>query len=208
MGLAGKALEVLRESDISMFGADGMKLEVDLFIKTGRCKEVREWLTPEHIPALGEAVYHWNRTMALAATGDYLLAEEECAELDKGDPGVEPKSRVPRMAQSVGKVLLDSHPGIGTLPYAFWRGFLNLEFRNRVAPLATGMMRAADVLVLRGLLRLEQGRVDDAEDDFRLALETWKDKSQAASGATLDFNGRTTAQEYLELLSRKTEVRK
>src|SRR5262249_62361665 len=46
-GLAGKARDLLLESDVSAFGAQGTAMELELLLRTGRVKEVRDWTTPE-----------------------------------------------------------------------------------------------------------------------------------------------------------------
>src|SRR5262249_49376401 len=79
-GLGGKARDILLQSDIAAFGSQGMALELQLLLETGRAKEVREWTDPGQKEVLG-ASYHWLRIQALAAEGDYALAEDECMQL-------------------------------------------------------------------------------------------------------------------------------
>src|SRR5262249_12561608 len=81
-GLAGKARDVLLESHISAFGPRGMALELELLLRTGRPNDVLDWTGPEQKARLG-APYHWIRAQALAASGDYALAEEECKQLSR-----------------------------------------------------------------------------------------------------------------------------
>jgi hypothetical protein len=66
--------------------------------------------------------------------------------------------------------------------------------------LAKSLRLGADVTVLRGLLALEEGAVDEAEIAFRQALTLWKDAATAASGGGLDFNAHAIARGCLELL--------
>jgi hypothetical protein len=56
----------------------------------------------------------------------------------------------------------------------------------------------ADVLVIRGLVAVEAGRIDRARDAFRAALRYAPDRWQA--GGQLLFNGRTVARRALALL--------
>jgi hypothetical protein len=63
------------------------------------------------------------------------------------------------------------------------------DLQGRLRALARVLRQKADVLVLRGLLALEQGSVDEAEAAFREALAVWQ--------GGLDFNGRPVAQGYL-----------
>jgi tetratricopeptide (TPR) repeat protein len=203
-GLAGKARDLLLESDIAAFGIRGMALELELLLKTGRPKTVLEWMAPEQEEELGPQRYHWLRAQALAATGDYALAQEECNQLagSLGSGARGPQATRPRevMALLIGRRVLSEHARGGYLPDFFWRTSERYEFRNRIISLAQGLRREADVTVLRGLLALEQGDTDEAEIAFRVALSYWKDAASAASGGGLEFNGRAVAQGCLEWL--------
>jgi hypothetical protein len=203
-GLAGKARDLLLESDVSAFGPRGMLLELELLLGSGRPREVREWLAAEHKAALGASSYHWLRAQALAASGDYALAEEECAELGRalllGQEGKEPLGPREMMALVVSQVVLDEQPEAGSMPQLLWRPFQRGEFRNRIARLAQSLRREADVTVLRGLLALEEGEVEEAEVAFRLALGLWQDEATELSGSGLDFSGRVIALESLKWL--------
>ena len=42
-GLAGKARDLLLESDIAAFGSRGVSMELELLLRTGRPKAVAEW---------------------------------------------------------------------------------------------------------------------------------------------------------------------
>ena len=67
ISLARPARDILAKSDISAFGANGLSLELELFLRTGRARETRDWTSPEQQAALG-ANYNWLRARALAAT--------------------------------------------------------------------------------------------------------------------------------------------
>src|SRR5207245_6760226 len=109
-GLAGRARDMLLESDIAAFGARGMFLELELLLRTGRAQEVREWTDPGQADSLGAASYPWLRAQALASSGDYAAALEECNQmapsLDQADkaPGLRFREL---MAQLIGRVLMD-----------------------------------------------------------------------------------------------------
>src|SRR5262249_53733164 len=64
-GLAGRARDLLLESDLAAFGNQGMALELELLLRTGRTREVRQWTGPDQKAALGTAAYHWLRAQAL-----------------------------------------------------------------------------------------------------------------------------------------------
>ncbi len=73
-GLAGEALDLLLHSDVAVFGNQGLALEFDLLLATGRVVEARDWLAPEHRGAVGLLAYNWYEAQALAAMGDYAGA--------------------------------------------------------------------------------------------------------------------------------------
>ncbi len=203
-GLGGKALDILLASDIAAFGPQGMELELELLLRTGRAKDVRDWTSSEHEAALGSPSYHWMRAQALAASGDYALARDECAELTRSialpGQGQEPVRFREVMALTVGQALLEEQPAAPLVPSLRQRLFSRLAFQNRVPTLARNLRQEADTRVLAGLLALEQGEVGDAEDAFRAALALYRDDATALSGGGLDFNGRVVAQSALAWL--------
>ena len=193
-GLAGKALEILLGSDISAFGAQGMALELELLVRTGRSKEVRDWTAAEQESALG-ALYPWLRVQAFAADGEYALARQECEQLAVGtDPEVGPRRLA---AVLVGRTVLDGCYSPGQRGGAIWQAFQRAELRTRLRGIVLDIRREADALTLRGLLALEEGDVQAAAADFRRALTTWGSEEEAADARGLDFNGRVAAQEAL-----------
>jgi hypothetical protein len=201
VGLAGKARDLLLESDIAAFGPRGMALELDLLLRTGRARDVREWTVPEHQAELGPS-YHLLRAQALAAEGDYALAEQELAELEMG--GRRPGMPGPReaIAVLVGQGILDGVPGSVSVGHQAWRGMFRSEFRKLIAGSARRLRQEADTAVLRGLLALEEGEPGEAEKAFRAALALWKNEAAAASGKGLDFNGRPVAEACLGWLKK------
>jgi tetratricopeptide (TPR) repeat protein len=203
-GLAGKARDLLLQSDIAAFGPRGMALELELLLKTGRPRPVLEWIGPEQVEALGTQPYHWLHVQALAASGDYALAEEECnllsPSLGSSPQGQESVRMREGMALQISQRALDERPKERSLPEIYRRRFDQSDFRNGLARLAQILRREADVTVLRGLLALEEGDTDEAEIAFRTALSYWKDAASATSGGGLEFNGRPVAQGCLEWL--------
>jgi tetratricopeptide (TPR) repeat protein len=203
-GLAGKARDLLLQSDIAAFGPRGMALELELLLKTGRPRPVLEWIGPEQVEALGTQPYHWLHVQALAASGDYALAEEECnllsPSLGSSPQGQESVRMREGMALQISQRVLDERPKERSLPEIYRRRFDQSDFRNGLARLAQILRREADVTVLRGLLALEEGDTDEAEIAFRTALSYWKDAASATSGGGLEFNGRPVAQGCLEWL--------
>jgi tetratricopeptide (TPR) repeat protein len=212
LGLAGKARDLLLESNIAAFGPRGMELELELLLRTGRPKDVWKWsgeLSSEDKAKLGMS-YSWLRAEALAASGDYALAREECTLLSQslasGPRGQAVQFREV-IALAVGQAVLDEQPVGKSVASLLWRayspGFGRLAFTSRVMGLGQSLRLEANVTVLRGLFTLEEGDADEAEIAFREALVLWKDAAAAASGSGLDFEGRALAQGCLELLEKK-----
>ena len=119
-GLAGKARDLLLESDVSAFGKAGATLELGLLLATGRPRDVIAWTGPEQQALLEDPVaYHWLRAQATAATGNYALAEEECAamapSLALGDSASEGMTSREEIAVLVGRRVLSERPGLARL---------------------------------------------------------------------------------------------
>lgn len=203
-GLAGKALDLLLESDRAAFGDEGMELELELLLGVGRAADVQQWLSPEHESALGPSSYHWLRTRALAAGGNYTHAEEECLKLAPafaiGPDHAEPMRLREDIALKIATLLLD---GQRSSEASFSNVFVRLNQTAlfvQLASLAQRLRQQAEFSVLYGLLALEEGETEKAEFAFRTALALWKDEITAASGGGLDFNGRIVAQTCLQWL--------
>jgi hypothetical protein len=200
-GLAGKALDSLMASDVSAFGATGMALELNLLLRTGRVREVRDWTTPEQLETLG-GLYHWLRAQAFAASGDYALAAEECTRLGAAvvdraaaDPSGAGAREV--TAGLAGRAVLDGFRGPLDRGGPLWEAFGQRELRSGLRRLVAALRREADALTLRGLLALEEGDAAAAAADFRLALRTWTSPDAVREGWGLDFNGRLAARQAL-----------
>lgn len=84
LGLAGKALETLLASDVSVFGDEGMLMELQLLLATGRVQEVDEWMEPGQFQKLGPEHYCWLQIQLAAAIGDYSRAEDNVRKLITG----------------------------------------------------------------------------------------------------------------------------
>src|SRR5262249_39109497 len=147
-GLAGKARDMLLESDVSTFGAEGTALELELLLRTGRAREVREWAGAEQEEAGGTPSYRLLRAEALGAVGDYALAEAEFVELARavsfGDEGQGSRPRE-LMALRVGQALLDEQPGNASTGLLLWKVFRRVDFLRTVPDVAQRIRREADV---------------------------------------------------------------
>jgi hypothetical protein len=199
-GLAGKALELLREVDVSAFGKEGLALELELLLRTGRARDVRDWTDPQHREMLGEDYYHWVRAQALAALGDYARAEDELASTVTGGAKGSGSPRA-LLALVVSQAVLDQQPGSVSLPRLAWQARRRLDFNKRAEELVVSMRQLADWSTLRGLIALEQGDDAEATAALRSALSFWK-APEATSGGGIDFAGRPLAVEVLHRLER------
>jgi hypothetical protein len=209
-GLTRKALEMLRASDISIFGKAGARLELELMLQAGQAFEVRALLEPGLEPVLTFEPYHLLRLQAAAACGDYDAADAEIDALGEKlrQVAVSETQVVPvraAVALRLGNAVL-AHPAAGGGPPALaWAARTELELLRPVPELAGLLVQEADWRVLRGLLALEPGAVEEARRHFRAALGVWGDTGRAAAGAGLDFRARPLAQQALRLLEAKDE---
>ncbi|MCI0683371.1 MAG: hypothetical protein L0Y71_14805 [Gemmataceae bacterium] len=203
-GLAARARDILLQSDVAAFGPEGMALELDLLLGSGRVKLVRDWTNPEQRAVLGPNEYHWVRIQAFAASGDYARADDECLQLIRtlqAPVQAGPELRVDALLAVVtAQSILNEHAADGSVPSLAWRAYRRAEYYNQVAGLARRLKQETDLTVLRGLLALEVGDMEEAEVALRLALRVWQNEAAVRAGRGLDFNGRALAQGYLKLL--------
>jgi hypothetical protein len=207
-GLAGKALEILlAEPDLAgPTGKEGVQLELELLLNTGRLREVREWMSPDHEKMLGRETYYFLRAQLEAASGNY---DEADAALKATFPLDEPSAAEPegqlsvrkQMAMILGRIVLSgvgkgSHLADPLLaPTRRWMMFSSID------ELASVLRRQANTAVVRGLIALEAGNVTGAERLFRGALDLWKSDAAVAVSEGIDFEARPAAQHLLKLLS-------
>jgi hypothetical protein len=200
-GLAGKALEILLESDRSAFGDEGMKLELELLLDVGRARDVQKWLSPEDENVLTSLSYHWLLARAAAATGDYTRAEEECDEaartLTRLPGSSESLNLLEKQAFMTTKLVLDSYNSkIGSFSNFF--GLINQAMLGEQLQATAQIMRQqSDLTALHGLLALEEGEMSEAESSFRAALALRKGQSVEQWDRGWDFNARSLAYDCL-----------
>jgi tetratricopeptide (TPR) repeat protein len=212
LNLGGQALELLLRSDRAAFGKEGMRLELELMLQTGRARDVWEWIVPQDRNSeagLKPSTYHWLRIQALAALGDYSLARGECLELGqalrdqilKVPEGIGQTSAAdlrPEVARIIGQTVLDQLPSVdGGVPLRLLGEFLMGQADRRVLEFRDSLREEASTRVLAGLLALEQGATDEARQEFRKALALWSDDP---SRPRIDFKGRDIAQHWLRRL--------
>jgi tetratricopeptide (TPR) repeat protein len=195
-GLAGEARKILLESDVSAFGSEGAELELDLLLRTGRAEDVRDWSAADLRDLLGTTRYHWLRTQALAALGDYAAADAELTDL-AGDDGPAPARAGTAFAALTGRALLDEQPGRLDPPAVFARVSARQAFWSGLRQAVAGLAERADATVLRGLLALEAGDVGRARTALRAALAC---SPQEPGGGGLDFQSGPVARGALGLV--------
>ncbi|AMV23966.1 hypothetical protein VT84_06195 [Gemmata sp. SH-PL17] len=197
-GLAGAARDLLLKSDVSAFGTQGMELELNLLLRTGRPEDVLEWTTPELEGSLGGFTYHWLRAQSHIALGDYAAADTELGEIiEPGSLLVVPSPVGTEVAGVVGKALLDAQPSTSFTSQVVMRALSEFDLRTRMTQIGLKLSQVADMSVLRGVIALEAGTIDRARDSFRAALtyspERW-------AGGQLEFPGRWVAWAGLALI--------
>ena len=168
-GLAGEALRLLLESDVSSFGTQGMRLELDLLLKTGRAADLLAWATPELREPLGAGTYHWMRAQAHLAVGDYSAADVELGAVTESP--LVPASAGPIAGRIAAKAVLDTRPASVFLPDLLWRALSQNDFRAESLALERSASNQCDIAAVRGLMALEVGDAARAADAFRTALE-------------------------------------
>lgn len=204
-GLSRKALEMLQESSPAIYGRSGLDYELDLMMKAGQSYEVREVLKP--VPELKTDLntyqaYHWLKARAAASCGEYAEAD---AELDKGSEpyrriGLTPKLFVPArsaVALHLTRAVLGRPPwmeGVAGRVNSLYFQFQTLQILGSAAE---PLRKEADRQVLRGLIALEGGAIEEAKRLFQSALDVWGSDTVAEAGAGLDFPARPIAQEIL-----------
>ncbi len=205
-GLPGKALEILEASDVSAFGAEGMSLELELFLFTGRVSEVREWLEPAHEDVLGPERYGLIRLLLFAATGDYAAADGELAKMAATAAQTEPDDPYSPLrsdiATLVAQAVIDGPVENRTPLGVYYRGDdIRRKRIQTIMQLVQGLRQQAELSVVRAMLAVERGDGDRAGELLHEYVDGLYASAEAAeSGAGLDFFGRPLGQRYLLLL--------
>jgi tetratricopeptide (TPR) repeat protein len=209
-GLAGKALSILLSSDLAAFGREGMALELELLLHTGRVKEVREWPDPAGAKDyLGAEQYLETRVQLEAASGNYQQADDDLEEMiavvhtvksPQGDRlAIREETAVAAM-----RTVLFAQPYDGYMPVLFRTSFIYPVILQETAELADAMRREADLTTLRGMLAVESGAIDQARKNYHDALTFWTDAATANAGGVLNFSARPIAQDGQKLLDKAT----
>jgi tetratricopeptide (TPR) repeat protein len=198
LGLAGKALdEVLLRSHPDLYGIEGLRLLLELLLRTGRAADARDLLDREELqgnpdslgaydlPGRSRDGRHWTYRFPAcvwfdlcqaAAAGDYNRASgvlQALRERLKQGAGPLRDRLVPALA---GR--LTAEVGMGAAPEAIlYRLFVRLDRDPLVGLLGQSQfipVERADLHVLEGMLLLERGLPARAGEHFGLALETYR----------------------------------
>jgi tetratricopeptide (TPR) repeat protein len=207
-GLPGKALTILLSSEVASFGREGMAMELELLLHTGRMKEVREW--PDAAGArdyLGASPYLEVQVQLEAASGDYQKARDDLEEMIEDihsikDPegGILPVRGA--MCVSVAQTVLQAQPQDGYQPFLFRTSFFYPTIMQNIGRMTAGLRREADLTTLHGLLALESGEIDQARKDFHDALAVGADEALDRIDGALDFPARPIARDCEKMLDK------
>ncbi len=198
--LGGLGRDILLNSDVSAFGAQGVELEVDLLLRTGRPRDVLTWTTPEVGGSLGDQKYYWTLAQAHLAVGDYESADRELTAMIDAEEGPRTPTAVgDEVAAVVGKSVLDGFPSGGQLNQHSWQTLSLADLQNRVSEIARTLILRANMSTLRGLVALEAGNTTRAREAFTEALV--HTPNHRGGGGQVDFGGRRLAVAGLEKLS-------
>ena len=193
--LGGLALSLLLKSDVSAFGAQGVELEADLLLRTGRPHDVLDWITPEVRGSLGDQKYHWSRAQCHLAIGDYDSADRELGEMVGPDGrGTLPFAVGTEVAAVVGKGILDAQPSGGSLHDVVMHVLSRADMQRRIAETAQSLGLQSNMVALRGMAALEAGNVTRARQHFQSALTF---SPHRWGGGQLEFSGRRAARHAL-----------
>jgi hypothetical protein len=202
-GLGGKALQILRESEIAAFGAKGTQMELQLLLATGHLREMREWMTPDIQDLLGKQNYLWLQAQLAAASGDYDKADADLEAiigiLDRSVHFQDTQLSVREaMAFGLGQAVLEGSLEYESLPWRAHAFLRRVEFVRSTVGMAPQLQGEADLNVLRGLLALECGDAERAKRCFERALAMRGGGGQGS----LDFGSRAIAELVLSWLAR------
>jgi hypothetical protein len=199
-GLGGKALDILKASDITAFGKIGLEMELELLLTTGGIREFRAWFDPvQHRPLLNEpsAPYacEWYLVYLAAASGNYDEADANLAAMDPS-----PSFRGQTLPL-IGQAFLDVNPHGPAWLATLHAARIQERLRRQEAMWSLQQLYRADLTTVRGLLALERGDGERATALFREALATADAAAAASPGTKMEFSGRSITEACLELLA-------
>lgn len=200
--MPGRAIEILTTSHPDLYGAEGLRLLLELLVWTGQAADARallerdevrrnpDWLGAHEIGG-GEVqgrpwayyfpAHDWFDLLAAAAAGRYVVAAGAVERLRARLQAQEGGSRRPTGLAAAG--LLVKQAGLGAAPGTGW-GLLwgNVQLRT-FADFATyhDMLAAqrADLHVVEALLHLERGATEAAADQLDAATRVYTEAGAA-----------------------------
>ena len=203
-GLAATALQVLLEADVSAFGAEGMLLELELLLATGRVDEVRNWMAENQKPFL-------QRLQLRLVTGAHAGSDGRLRRCGR-EPGVASRAGSYPWGRGRPSVeMRERHGSVAGRPDRQRAVAGRLQSRARstatvaIVPAARLRHRRAlgsesDIAVLRGLLALESG--EHGPGDRALPRSAWDlGRWHGGRPGRIDFPGRPAAQTCLDWLT-------
>jgi tetratricopeptide (TPR) repeat protein len=173
--LPGKALKLLLNSDISAFGKEGLRHEVELLTRTGRTKELLDWLNDEQTKlAMGESHYYWFLAQVYSAEGNYTKAEESLRLIvgikqEKFD--FDAKLLMNGIGNVISSNVLNETPTIEMWNNISWQYYARITAIKEMTELEKQLNNLAEVSLLIAYLKLEQGSESEAMRYLELALD-------------------------------------
>jgi tetratricopeptide (TPR) repeat protein len=179
---------------------------LEVLLNTGRPKEAQERLKDNLRAALSNGMFEQMQAVAAVALGDYASAIKYLAEAEQKTEKP-PTERLVALQKDLAQeealrqlgMLVQVPIGGSTVPLPPLRSALSSVIQDQKAlqinPVASAVIRAAELRLMRGLLAMEVGDMPAATEHFRAMV--------AMVPANLGFAERMVAQRYLELLERK-----
>jgi tetratricopeptide (TPR) repeat protein len=198
MELGGLARSILLKSDVSAFGAQGVEMELDLLLRTGRPQEVLDITTPVVGGSLGAQKYHWTLAQAHLAVGNYEAADQDLIDMvGQGGSVLLGEAIAEQVAGVVGKSIIDAQPSVVELNNILWLAFSRADLQAQLTEVARTLGQRANMVTLRAVMAMESGNTALARQLFRHALTH---SPRRWGSGQLEFNGRRIAWDALELL--------
>jgi hypothetical protein len=195
LGLPGKALDILLAADASSLGRQGALLELQLLLLAGRAGEVREVLKDIPEKTLADSDFRWLQAQLAAAEGNYALAEAHLRALAIHGINVPELKMKEAPVRTVISLLLAKYvleqQARQLLPIT---ENTQAAFLGQVESLTATFRQQADLVLVRGLLALEQGDCAQAASLFRQSLAAWDESG---------FSSASLARHYLRLLQKQ-----
>lgn len=200
--LGGLARSILLKSDVSAFGAQGVELELDLLLRTGRPQDVLEITTQEVGGSLGDQKYHWTLAQAYLAVGNYELADRELNEMVEQKGSLRPATVREQIAAVVGKSVLDTQPSMSEWYNVIWLALSRSDLQAQVTDMTRLLAQQANMTTLRAIMAIEAGQIPLARQQLQAALSY---SPYRWGSGQLEFNGRSISRECLRLLDQAAE---